>query len=196
MKIIGLTGGIGSGKSTVAKWFEEKEIPVYNSDLEAKRLMNENPGIRNRLIEKFGTETYGSSGLNRAYLARLVFQNPAELKALNEIVHPFVFEDFRVWVKKQNAEFVVKEAAILFESGSYKDCDGVLSVIADEKIRIERVMQRDQISKAQVLERIKNQWADARKVELSDWVLYNNSGLDELRKEFETVYRQILMKLS
>ena len=196
MKIIGLTGGIGSGKSTVAKWFEEKEIPVYNSDLEAKRLMNENPGIRNRLIEKFGTGTYGSSCLNRAYLARLVFQNPAKLKALNEIVHPVVFEDFRVWVKSQNAEFVVKEAAILFESGSYKDCDWVLSVIADEKIRIERVMQRDQISKAQVLERIKNQWADARKMELSDWVLYNNSGLDELRKEFETVYRQILMKLS
>jgi len=196
MKIIGLTGGIGSGKSTVAKWFEEKEIPVYNSDLEARRLMNESAEIRRRLIERFGEETYQPSGLNRARLAALAFKNPAELKDLNEIVHPVVFNDFRIWIKKQNTKFVVKEAAILFESGSYQDCDGVISVIADEKTRIERVMQRDRISKEQVLERIKNQWADARKVELSDWVLYNNSGLDELRKQFETVYRQILIKLS
>src|SRR5690606_26389937 len=196
MKIIGLTGGIGSGKSTVAKWFEEKKIPVYNSDLEARRLMNESAEIRRRLIERFGEEIYQPSGLNRARLARLVFQNPAELKALNEIVHPIVFDDFRIWIKKQNAKFVVKEAAILFESGSYQDCDGVISVVADEKTRIERVMQRDQISKEQVLERIKNQWTDAQKVELSDWVLYNNSGFDELKKQFETVYRQILIKLS
>ena len=196
MKIIGLTGGIGSGKSTVAKWFEEKEIPVYNSDLEARRLMNESAEIRRRLIERFGEETYQPSGLNRARLAALAFKNPAELKDLNEIVHPVVFNDFRIWIKKQNTKFVVKEAAILFESGSYQDCDGVISVIADEKTRIESVMQRDRISKEQVLERIKNQWADARKVELSDWVLYNNSGLDELRKQFETVYRQILIKLS
>src|SRR5690606_39365441 len=130
MKIIGLTGGIGSGKSTVAKWFEEKEIPVYNSDLEARRLMNESAEIRRRLIERFGEETYQPSGLNRARLAALAFKNPAELKDLNEIVHPVVFNDFRIWIKKQNTKLELKELAIRFESGPNQDCDGVIPAIA------------------------------------------------------------------
>ena len=196
MKIVGLTGGIGSGKSTIAKWFLEKGIPVYNSDFEAKRLMNESQEIRKKLVEKFGEETYDSSGLNRAHLSSLVFKNPEALKNLNQIVHPVVFEDFRSWVKNQKSKFVVKEAAILFESGSYKDCDLILSVIADEKIRIERVMKRDEISEEQVLERIKNQWPDEKKVELSDLVLYNNEGLEELKNQFDGVYQQLLEKMN
>ncbi len=192
MKIIGLTGGIGSGKSTIAKWFSEKDIPVYNSDLEAKKLMNENEKIISELTELFGEKTYENGVYNSGFVASKVFKDKESLKKLNQIVHPEVFRHFHDWVKNQTAVFVVKEAAILFESGSYKDCDAVISVVADEKIRIERVMKRDDISEEQIRQRMNNQWTDEQRIKLSDYVIENNSDLDALKNEFHQLYKNLL----
>lgn len=194
MKIVGLTGGIGSGKSTVAKWFSDKGIPVYYADLKAKRLMNESQEICSGLIQLFGKDAYVNNELNRKFISSKVFDNKDLLEKLNQIVHPAVFQDFQNWITSQNAPFVVKEAAILFESGSYKDCDYIVSVIADEEIRIQRVMERDGISSEQVLSRIKNQWTDELRKINSDFIIRNNDGLDELKEEFEEVYNKLLKK--
>ncbi len=194
MKIVGLTGGIGSGKSTIANWFLEKQIPVYNSDLKARRLMNESPEIRERLIRLFGEEAYVNDELNRKFISSQVFDNKGLLEELNQIVHPAVFEDFRNWVQNQSAPFVVKEAAILFESGSYQDCDYVISVVANEELRIQRVIQRDGISSEQVLDRIQHQWTDELRIVNSDFIIRNNSDLEKLKEEFEDVYNKLLKK--
>lgn len=194
MKIVGLTGGIGSGKTTIAKWFSEVGIPVYNSDNEAKRLMNESDEIREELIQLFGKDAYLNNELNRKFISSKVFENKDLLEQLNQIVHPTVFKDFKIWIQNQNAPFVVKEAAILFESGSYHDCDYIVSVIADEEIRIQRVMNRDGISREQVLSRIKNQWTDELRIVNSDFIIRNNEGLNKLKEEFQEVYNKLLKK--
>lgn len=195
MKIVGLTGGIGSGKTTIAKWFQEKSIPVYNSDNEAKRLMNESAEIKRKLVELFGEDAYVNNELNRKFISSKVFENKDLLEQLNQIVHPEVFKDFKIWIQNQTAPFVVKEAAILFESGSYHNCDYIVSVVADEEIRIQRVMERDGISSEQVLSRIKNQWTDELRIVNSDFIIRNNEGLDELEEEFETIYNKLLKKV-
>jgi len=192
MKIIGLTGGIGSGKSTIAKWFSESGIPVYNSDLEAKKLMNENEKIIFELTELFGEKTYENGVYNSKFVASKVFKDKELLRKLNQIVHPEVFNHFHHWVKNQTAVFLVKEAAILFESGSYKDCDAVISVVAEEKIRIERVMKRDEISEEQIRQRMNNQWTDEQRIKLSDFVIENNSDLETLKAAFHKLYKNLL----
>src|SRR5690606_11422131 len=146
-----LTGGIGSGKTTIANWFSDKGIPVYNSDIEAKRLMNESTEIHQKLIQLFGENAYANGELNRKFISEQVFENKDLLEKLNQIVHPAVFQDFQNWIQNQTAAFVIKEAAILFESGSYHDCDYIISVISHEELRIQRVMARDRISAEQVL---------------------------------------------
>lgn len=194
MKIIGLTGGIGSGKSTIAQWFSDRGIPVYNSDNEAKRLMNESHEIREELIHLFGEQAYLNNELNRRFISSKVFENKELLERLNRIVHPAVFKDFKSWIQNQNAPFVIKEAAILFESGSYHDCDYIVSIIANEEVRIQRVMERDGVSSEQVLSRIRNQWTDELRIVNSDFIIRNNEGLDELKEEFEEVYNKLLKK--
>lgn len=192
MKIVGLTGGIGSGKSTLAKWFRQKGIPVYNADDEAKLLMNNDPELIKKLTSEFGEETYKDGIYNRAYISSLVFKNKKALKKLNSIVHPAVFRHFENWLNGLDSAFAVKEAAILFESGSWKDCDAIITVAADEDIRIKRVMERDQLSAEQIQSRIKNQWTDSQRIEKSDFVIYNNHGLDQLKLEFDRVYKDLL----
>ncbi|SMC88535.1 dephospho-CoA kinase [Moheibacter sediminis] len=196
MKIVGLTGGIGSGKSTIAKWFSETGIPVYNSDNEAKKLMNESSEIRRKLIDLFGEDAYLNEELNRKFISSKVFENKDLLEQLNQIVHPEVFKDFKNWIQSQNAPFIVKEAAILFESGSYNDCDYIISVIANEETRIQRVMERDGVSSEQVLSRIQNQWTDELRIVNSDFIIKNNDGLEELKEEFEEVYNKLLKKVN
>lgn len=195
MITIGLTGGIGSGKTTIAQWFQEKGIPVYNSDFEAKKLMNENEDLIQQLIELFGDETYKNGEYNRSYVASKVFNDKELLNQLNAIVHPAVFKHFDEWMDNQNSSFVVKEAAILFESGSYKDCDYIISVIADEKIRIDRVAKRDQLNEDQIRSRMKNQWTDEQRIEKSDFIIENNKDLKALKLEFEKVYDEILDRI-
>src|SRR5690554_4707355 len=147
MKIIGLTGGIGSGKTTVAIMFAELGIPVYNSDVEAKILTNTSEAIRKELILLLGDETYKNGKLDRKFLADKIFNDRVLLQKVNAIIHPKVAEHFKNWVANQSAPYVIKEAAILFESGSNVQCDLVILVTASKKERIRRVMDRDQVSK-------------------------------------------------
>jgi len=194
MKIVGLTGGIGSGKSTIAKFFLDKGVPVYNSDLEARKLMNEDAVLIEKLIEVFGIETYINGRYNSKFVASKVFRDKNLLRKLNEIVHPAVFEHFHQWLSSQDSLFVVKEAAILLESGSYKDCDVIISVAAGEETRSERVVARDEVTAEQVRERMQNQLTDEQRAEFSDFVIDNNSDLIRLHLEFEKVYRELLKR--
>lgn len=183
-KIIGLTGGIGSGKTTVAKKMMELGIPVYIADVEAKRLMNE-PFLAEQIQLKFGKEVYENGILQTHILAQKVFSDPTKIAQLNAIVHPAVAKDFENWVSlHKEFKFVVKEAAILFETGGDKHCDFVILVTAPLETRIQRVMKRDSITKNQVLDRIKNQWDDEMKRKLSNFVIENDS-LENLDKTLE-----------
>ena len=173
MKIIGLTGGIGSGKSTVAQFFAAHGIPVYYAD-EAGREVLKKPEVVSQISSVFGNDVLVEGSVDRTRLAEIVFKDPARLEILNSIVHPAVRDDFTQWKKRHHKEAVViREAAILFESGSYKDCDKIILVSAPEEIRIKRVMERDGASRDQVLARMANQWDDDQKLELSDFHVIN-----------------------
>ena len=175
---VGITGGIGSGKSTVCKVFGILGIPVFEADLVAKQLMN-TPGIQEQLIRMFGTAVYQPDhSLNRKYLAGVVFNNPSLLAQLNGIIHPAVQNVFEEWYQKQQSAYVLLEAAILFESGFYRMMDKTIVVATSMEERIQRVMERDQITEEQVRERIKNQWSDEQRIEMADFVINNNN--DEL----------------
>ncbi len=174
MLIVGLTGGIGSGKTTIAKLLELEGIPVYDSDSRAKLLMRNSDKIKIELKAEFGDEVYIGIELNKEYLSRIVFGNSEKLKILNSIVHPVVAKDFKDWINDQETEIVVKEAAILFESGAYKACDINVTVHTDVEERIERVQKRDGVNREQVISRIKNQWTDNQRNEKSDIVIKNN----------------------
>jgi len=175
MLVVGLTGGIGSGKTTIAKLLKLEGIPVYDSDTRAKFLMTNSNKIRKELKSKFGNEVYIDGELNRSYLANIVFGNKEKLKVLNSIVHPVVSKDFQDWVSSQNAEIVIKEAAILFESGFYKNCDISITVDTDVEERIERVQKRDGVSREQVISRINSQWTDKQRNEKADIIIKNNN---------------------
>lgn len=157
---IGITGGIGSGKSTVCALFREQGVAVYDSDAEAKRLMAESADLRRRLIEAFGEECYNAEGLDRKYLASKVFGCEEALQRLNSIVHPAVREDFRAWAERQRGSYVVLESAILFEAGFENEVDATLAVMAPLEERVRRTMARDGVGREQVMERIKHQMSD------------------------------------
>lgn len=186
-KIIGLTGGIGSGKTTIVRLFEAEGIPVYIADDEAKKIMIL-PETIQLVAEKFGKELIVNHQLDRKKLSEIVFNNPEELKELNKIIHPLVKKHFDNWVKKQNSPFVIKEAAILFESGSYKYCDQIITVIASEETRINRVMSRDNCTREAVLDRIKNQWTDSQKTSKSDYII-ENENLNEAKLQFKEILK-------
>ncbi len=172
-KIIGLTGGIGSGKTTIAKYFESKGIPVYIADIEAKKIMDSNLVI-GKVVDAFGMDLLENDKINRAKLSAVVFNNPEKLARLNAIIHPEVKIHFMDWVEKhKNFPIVIKETAILFESGTYKDCDKIILVTAPKEVRIQRVMERDNITKDAVKARMSNQWEDDKKMQLSDFVIQN-----------------------
>jgi dephospho-CoA kinase len=171
MKIIGLTGGIGSGKTTVAKMFKELGVPVYNSDLRAKKLMNNSKEIKTAVINLLGKDSYELDSLNKKYIADKVFNNKELLQKLNAIVHPAVKNDFMAWVKRKKTPYVIQEAAILFENNSYTNFDKIILVKAPKEVRLERIMARDNGSKEEILARMENQWDDSKKIPLSDYVI-------------------------
>ena len=181
MKVVGLTGGIGSGKSTIARLFAALGIAVYDSDIEAKKLINTSAEIKKRIVEVFGAEAYAEGVYNRAYMADIVFRNPDKLAVLNSIVHPVLADHFNQWVALQTSPYVIKEAAILFESGSYKNCDFIITVTAPEILRISRCMSRDGSTEAQVRARMAQQWTDTQRIALSDAVI-ENINLEETEK--------------
>ena len=189
--VAGITGGIGSGKSTAAKFFEELGIPVYNSDTRAKTIQNENSEVKVKIIAAFGEEAYNENGLNKPYLSKQVFQNNEKLKLLNSIVHPAVFQDFENWKKAQKSDIVMKEAAILIESGSYKDCDMVISVMVDIEKRIARTMERDGLTREDILARINHQITDEERITKSDFIIDNNGDLAHLKNEVKQTFIKI-----
>jgi dephospho-CoA kinase len=171
---IGLTGGIGSGKSTVAKIFKVLGIPVYDADAASKQIMNENREIREKLLRKFGEKTYKNGILDRKFLSEAVFNNPEKLALLNSIVHPPTIQHAFEWMQKQNAPYVIKEAALIFESGSDKDLDYVIGVDAPLNLRIQRTMARDNVSFEKVQVRINNQMNEEEKMNLCDFIIKND----------------------
>jgi len=183
-KIIGITGGIGSGKSTVSKFIEELGFPVYDSDFWAKELVNIDENLKSRIIELLGEESYDENGkYNRKFVAEKVFEHQELLLKLNQIIHPAVKIHFENWVNAQNTEFVFKETALLFELKLNESCYQSILVTADENIRIKRVMDRDGRTYREVKEIIDKQMPEVDKVKLADFVIQNNTDLESL-KEF------------
>jgi len=192
MMVVGLTGGIGSGKSTIAKAFATLGIAVFNSDEQAKALIANNAQVKKRIIAAFGEEAYQNGEYNRAYIAQIVFNNSEKLAILNGIVHPALAKYFNQWAKKQTSPYVLKEAAILFESGSYKDCDYIITVTAPEEVRIARVMARDHCTEAQVRARMAQQWSDAQRIALSDAVI-ENVDLESAKEQVKRINDELRM---
>ena len=173
--MIGLTGGIGSGKSVVATIFATIGIPVFNADEEAKRIMQTSPAIKTKLIEQFGTDIYNAHGLDKEKLAAIVFNDPFQLQLLNAIVHPVTIQAAKDWAAKQTSPYVIKEAALIFESGAADGLFKVIGVTAPLSLKVHRVMQRDGIKKDQVDARMRNQISDTIKMRLCDYVIDNNN---------------------
>ena len=172
---IGLTGGIGSGKTTVAKIFETLGVPVYYADDVAKQLMQEDNVLKQSIINIFGKDSYTTDGkLNRSYLSATVFSNPHQLERLNAIVHPATIQHAEQWMQQQQAPYVIKEAALIFESGSQSILDYVIGVYAPQALRIQRTIKRDNIDKDKVLQRMQNQIDENIKMRLCDRVIQND----------------------
>ncbi|MCC7533433.1 MAG: dephospho-CoA kinase [Bacteroidia bacterium] len=171
---IGITGGIGSGKTTVTKIFEHLAIPVYQADERAKWLMQNNTEIRKNVIAIFGKNAYQNNTLNRKHIAAIAFTNKDAINALNQIVHPIVFHDFFEWYNQQKCTYIIKEAALLFESKSYLDLDAIVTIDAPMEVRISRTIHRDNIDRESVINRIKNQLPDDIKNAAADYIILND----------------------
>ena len=192
-KIIGLTGGIGSGKTTVAKFIEEAGFPVYYSDDRAKDIVNVDEDLKHRIINLLGQEAYNENGFyNPRYVAERVFGNQELLLKLNSLIHPAVKTDFESWVGSQDAEFLFKETALLFELKLNESCYKSLLVTADDNIRIKRVMDRDGKTYREVEAVMTKQMPEKDKVKKADFVIYNNSNIEDLKTETE----KTVMKLT
>ncbi len=191
MKIVGLTGGIGSGKTTVAKMFQELGVPLYIADDRAKVLMNTSKIIRRKLIHLFGEEAYKDNELNRPFLASRIFENANLLKQMNAIVHPKVGADFLRWKEKQTAAYVLKEAAIIFENNMASQYDLIITVVADLDQRIARVINRDNTTEAKVLAIVNNQLSDDEKAKQSDFVIINHD-LEQTKVQVLKIHQQLL----
>lgn len=194
MKVVGLTGGIGSGKTTVAKVFKELGVAVYIADIEAKTLMNRSKVIKRKLIALFGENAYLNNTLNRPFIADKIFNNKSLLDKMNAIVHPKVGQHFNRWLKKQSGSYVLKESAILFESGGDAYCDYTILVTAPEDIRIQRIIKRDNTSKEKVKAIIDNQLSDTVKRDKVDFIIENTS-LDKMKKQVHHVHRELLKNI-
>jgi dephospho-CoA kinase len=182
MKIVGLTGGIGSGKTTVSKEFQKYSIKVYNSDLRAKFLMNNSIVLKNKLINNFGKEFYINDELNKSYISQIIFNDPISLKLVNSMVHPEVFNDFNEWRQSLSEKFVLYESALIFETGSYKLNDFNILVTCDHDLRVKRILKRDGINEEKINSIINNQWDDDKKISLADYIFFNTSNKENKLK--------------
>ncbi|MDO1500256.1 dephospho-CoA kinase [Winogradskyella maritima] len=191
MKIVGITGGIGSGKTTVCSFFESWGVPVYYADKEAKALMNRSKVIRRKLTSLFGEASYVNDELNRDFIRKQIFENAGLLEQMNSIVHPKVASNFKRWVKKQDAPYILKEAAIIFEIGQEHAYDAVILVVANEDERIKRVIKRDCKTAKEVKAIIENQWPDSEKEKKADFTITNNR-LDKAEKEALAIHKTLL----
>ena len=194
--LVGITGGIGAGKTTVSRIFISLGIPVYYSDERAKQLMIQNEDLKSKIIEQLGPQAYENQSLNKSYIANIVFNNKEKLKALNSLVHPAVFRDYTIWLEShQNASYTLKEAALLFETGSYKDLDLVIFISAPEKVRINRVLLRDTFrTRKDIEEIIDKQLKDNQKRKLADLIIENGEN-DMVLPQALIVHNKILEKI-
>jgi len=189
---VGLTGGIGSGKTTVSNFLLEYGIPVYNSDSQGKKLMNTNLELISDIVNIFGESVYNNGILNTNLLSSIVFSDPEKIKQLNNLVHPKVAEDFNQWVGKNNNQpILIKEAAILIESGAYLNMDKIILVISKKSNRINRVSKRDNSDLESIEKRINFQLTDDEKIQYADYIIENNSSLDDLKNEVLRVFNEI-----
>ncbi len=193
MIIVGLTGGIGSGKSTVLQLFKELGTAVYIADVEAKELMNSDKQLIQDITTLFGEKAYVNNKLSRNYIANVVFNDKEKLKALNTLVHPKVKLHFKKFIEKQTTKVVMYESAILFESGTNTICDYVITVTANFEDKIERIIKRDKISKQQILERMQHQTSDVVKIEKSDFII-TNTTLEATKKQVDKLYKVLVEK--
>ena len=193
LKQVGLTGGIGSGKTYVSRVFAKLGIPVFNSDIQAKKLMSSNSILINSLKQKFGDDIYNKNKINRERIRNIIFKDQNSLKLINDIVHPFVNQDFNDWTNNQDADYVVKEAAILFETGGYKLLDCNILVYSPINLNIERVMLRDKLDKDKVIEIINSQASFYEVKKKADYIIYNDQE-DFILPQIIKIHNQILNK--
>lgn len=191
MKIVGLTGGIGSGKTTVAKMFQDLGVPLYIADEKAKELMNSSKVIKRKLIALFGDNAYKNEVLNKPFIASKIFNNKEYLHKMNAIVHPKVASNFKKWLKKQNAPYIIKEAAIIFENQQQGNYDIIITVTANLDNRISRLLKRDETTKEKIMAIVNNQLTDEEKVRLSDYEIINNQ-LDTTKQQVVKIHKELL----
>ncbi|WP_341663327.1 dephospho-CoA kinase [Blattabacterium cuenoti] len=199
IKLIGITGKMGSGKSLFSFFFKEKGIPVYSSDQRGKILMNQVKMIKQNIIKYFGKDSYRKDKINKTYLSEIVFKNPIALKLLCTIVHPWIFLDFKQWISsiiriQKKTLYVIKESAILFESNSYKECDFIITITSPKKNMIKRIIKRDNINENQIIDRLKNQISNRKREKQSNFVIKNYSSTYYLQKEANRIHK-LLEKL-
>ena len=192
--IIGLTGGIGSGKSTVAQMFRELGVPVYDSDKEAKALMIHSKSLKKAIISIFGEAAYIGQNLNRKYIASQVFSDKDLLQQLNAIVHPVVKEHFTAWVKQQQAPYVVQESALIFEAQNTGRFDAIILVVAPQETRLQRVMERDGATREEVLRRMEHQLSDEEKAQIANYTI-QNIDLGSTKKQLVKIHNELRSKL-
>jgi dephospho-CoA kinase len=194
MKVIGLTGGIGSGKTTVSNMFKDLGIPVYIADIEAKKLMNTSKDVKQKIISLFSPKAYENNELNRSYIATKIFNDASYLKKMNAIIHPKVAIHFKKWMQKQTSPYVIKEAAIIFEHNMQAQYDAIITVMAAAEVRIDRLLKRDKTTKDKVLAIMKHQIDDEEKAKMSDFVIVNDK-LEHTKEQVLNVHNSILKKL-
>lgn len=194
MIIVGLTGGIGSGKTTVAKAFEGLGIPVYIADDEAKKLMMKSKIVKRKLIQLFGDKAYINGTLNKTLIADKIFNNSEYLKKMNAIIHPRVAKHFNKWALKQTSPYIIKEVAILFENNGDQLCDYIITVTAPKELRIKRLLNRDKTTKEKIEVIIKNQWSDKEKIKRSHFVI-NNINFDDIKEQVLNIHQEIIKNI-
>ena len=193
MKVVGLTGGIGSGKTTVLSMFLDLGVPVYIADIEAKKLTNTSKVIRKKIIALLGENSYLKKEINKKYVADIIFNDRELLKKINKIIHSKVANHFKKWVDKQNGVYCIKETAILFETASYKLCDYTILITSPKEERLKRIKKRDQLTRKEIENRIKNQWSDIEKSQLADAVI-KNTLLRNTQNKVEELHLFLLKK--
>lgn len=192
-KIIGVTGGIGSGKSTVSKMIENAGYPVYYSDIRAKTLVNDDPHLQKKIKDLLGQESYDERGMyDRKHVSEIVFNNSELLLELNLLIHPAVKIDFANWAERQTTDYIFKETALLFELKFHESCYKSLLVTAEDNCRLKRVMDRDDKTYREVESIMLKQMPEKDKIKLADFIIFNNDGLDELQAETKKVLTEIL----
>jgi dephospho-CoA kinase len=187
---IGLTGGIGSGKTTVAQMFKDKKVPVFTADIEAKKILDR-PEVSSEVSRVFGIKLNSENLINKAELAKIVFNDDKALERLNSIIHPEVHKYFERWLSMQTAPYIIYEAAIIFEKNRASDFDYTILVTAPEDLRIKRVMKRDDITSADVESRVKAQWSESKKKELADFII-ENINLKETQQQVSKLHEKFL----